>query len=59
MRDTVWICADGRRILVSQMTDSHLHNAIAKIRRSRGWRKNYLERLELELTIRAVKRGGV
>lgn len=59
MQDTIWVCADGRRLLVSQMDDRHLHNCIAKIRRSRrGWRREYLERLEIELTIRAIKREG-
>lgn len=59
MQDTVWITRDGRRILVSQMEDRHLHNSIALIKRSRGWRKQYLERLELELLIRAIKRGEI
>lgn len=59
MKDTVWICADGRKVLVSQMEYSHLLNCITKIRRSRtGWRQNYLPRLELELTIRSIKRQG-
>lgn len=44
---------------IGQMTDSHLNNCIAKIMRSRtGWRSEYLERLQLELTIRAIKRAG-
>jgi hypothetical protein len=59
MQDTVWECADGRTVLVSQMEYSHLLNCIAKIRRSRkGWRKEYLPRLELELTIREIKGRG-
>lgn len=57
MRDTVWRCADGRRLLVSEMSDSHLHNTIAKVRRE-GWRIKYLPRLEIELTIRAIKNEG-
>lgn len=57
MRDTVWHCADGRRLLVSEMSDSHLHNTIAKVRRE-GWRIKYLPRLEIELTIRAIKNEG-
>lgn len=56
MMDTVWTCADGRKVLVSKMEYSHLLNCIAKIRRSRkGWRREYLPRLELELTIRSIK----
>jgi hypothetical protein len=40
------------------MTDSHLHNAIAMVLRSKNWRRQYLDRLQLELTIRAIKREG-
>lgn len=36
----------------SEMSRSHLNNAIAKIERSRNWRKNWLPRLYLELEIR-------
>lgn len=42
---------------VGQMDDRHLHNAIAKIERSRGWRKEWLPRLYLELEIRSLLRG--
>jgi hypothetical protein len=56
MQDTVWICKDGRQILVSAMETSHIHNCIAKILRSRrGWRREYLPRLQLELLIRSMK----
>lgn len=56
MQDTVWTCADGRQVLVSQMEYSHLLNCIAKIKRSRkGWRKEFLPRLELEIVIRQIK----
>jgi hypothetical protein len=42
-------------VLVSDMEMSHLLNCIDKIRRSRrGWRREYLPRLELELTIRSI-----
>lgn len=58
MQDTIWICRDGRKVLVSQMSDRHLDNAIALVLRSSGWRREYLDRLELELTIRAIKRQG-
>lgn len=59
MQDTVWRCADGRLVLVSHMDDRHLHNCIAKIMRSRkGWRRQYLDRLLLEVTIRAIKGSG-
>lgn len=55
MQDTVWITAKGERILVSNMDTSHINACIAKIRRSRkGWRKEYLPRLELELDIRSL-----
>lgn len=55
MYDPIWICRDGRRIKVGQMTDSHLANAIAKIERSRtGWRREWLGRLKLEQVIRSL-----
>lgn len=38
---------------VHQMEDSHIANAIAKIQRSsKGWRREWLERLQLEQQIR-------
>lgn len=52
MRDTVWVTKDGRRLLVRHMERSHLLNCIAKIQRSRNWRRQYLLRLQLELRIR-------
>lgn len=55
MRDTLWICRDGTRLLVSQMTDRHLHNAIAMILRRHAWRREYLDRLLLEVDIRKLK----
>ena len=54
MRDRVWRCRDGRRLLVSEMSDSHLHNAVVMILRSRGWRLRYLDRLLLEIEIRKL-----
>jgi len=59
VRDRVWRCRDGRRLLVSEMSDSHLVNAINLIRRSRGWRRQYLDRLRLEIEIRqlGLRRG--
>jgi len=54
--DTLWVCKDGRALLVSQMETSHVQNCITKILRSRrGWRAEYLDRLKLELTIRSLK----
>jgi hypothetical protein len=59
MQDTIWITRDGQRLLVSQMEERHIHNCIAKIKRSRvGWRREYLDRLELEITIRRLKERG-
>jgi hypothetical protein len=55
MLELVWVTKDGKRLLVSRMETSHIHNCIAKIERSRkGWRREYLERLKLELEIRAM-----
>ena len=54
MRDTVWVTRDGRAILVSDMSDSHLRNAIQMILRHPDWRRRYLDRLQLEVTIREL-----
>lgn len=53
MYDPFWVCRDGRRMKVEQMDDRHLANAIAKIERSRRWRREWLPRLYLERDIRA------
>lgn len=55
MRDTLWVCKDGRRLPVTQMETSHVQNAINLIHRKRGWRRGYLKRLELELLIRGLR----
>lgn len=55
MKDTIWQCADGRLIPVRQMEYSHLLNCIAKIQRDGTWRRKYLDRLLLELTIRDME----
>jgi hypothetical protein len=53
MQDTVWVTKDGRRIPVRRMERRHLLNCIDKIQRSKkGWRREYLDRLVLELQIR-------
>lgn len=53
MQDRIWICRDGRQVPVRQMSRQHVLNAIAMIQRSRrGWRREYLERLLLELKIK-------
>ena len=56
MQDTIWRCADGRLIPVRQMTDSHLHNCIRMILSKRSWRREYLDRLLLEVEIRRIER---
>lgn len=45
-----WRCADGRRMLVSEMHDDHLKNAIAMIYRGH----DYLGRRVTERTRRAL-----
>lgn len=53
MNDPLWITADGRMMYAGEMETSHLVNCIMKIKRSRkGWRREYLPRLELELELR-------
>lgn len=55
MYDLIWVTKEGRMIPVSQMDTSHIVNCIMKIRRSKtGWRKECLERLELELFARSL-----
>lgn len=55
MQDTVWVCRDGRQILVSNMEIRHIKNCIAMIERKRNWRCEYLDRLQLELVIRKIE----
>lgn len=53
MLELIWVTARGERMPVSKMETSHIENCIRKIERSRkGWRRDYLERLRLELYIR-------
>lgn len=58
MRDTVWVTREGEKILVSQMETRHIKNCIAMILRHRYWRREYLDRLQLELLIRDMKLRG-
>jgi hypothetical protein len=58
MRDTVWVTREGEKILVSQMETRHIKNCIAMILRHRCWRREYLDRLQLELLIRDMKLRG-
>jgi hypothetical protein len=59
MFDPIWVTKDGKRLRVSQMTTSHIINCINKIQRhmahGKPWRTEYLERLNLELELRALK----
>lgn len=51
----IWRTRDGRALLVSQMTLSHVINAIRLIERSGGrWRSEYLERLKIELIVKRL-----
>lgn len=53
MFDPIWVCKDGRRLKISEMSTDHIGHAIRMIERNkRGWRKNMLARLNLELDIR-------
>lgn len=54
MNDPLWRTRDGRIMFIWQMSDSHLAHAIALIRRSHGWRREYLDRLVLEQHVRAL-----
>ena len=65
MRIQIWRCHDGRRMLVSEMHDSHLANAIAMIYRGHdaaGRRvtvktRRLLSALLVEREIRNIRRG--
>ena len=51
-----WTTKDGERIPLNKMERSHIINCINKIQRSRkGWRKEWLEPLMLELEIRDMQ----
>ena len=52
MRDTIWIMNGNRQILISRMETEH----IKRIQRGYPWQAEYLERLELQLTIRKITR---
>lgn len=52
MQDRIWVTKDGRAIPVRHMTRSHVLNSISLIERRGGWRREFLERLRLELVIR-------
>jgi hypothetical protein len=54
MENRMWLAKDGRWIAISEMTDSHLANAIALIQRSGNWRREQLDRLLLEQQIRSL-----
>ena len=48
----IWQCEDGRLMLLSEMTLSHLNNCIAMVlfrNEGRGWRHRFTEPLLLEL----------
>lgn len=47
--EMIWVCRDGREMLISEMDDRHLANAIAMILRHTKWRRRYLIRLEMEV----------
>lgn len=65
MKIATWRCHDGRRLLLSEMTDSHLANAIAMIHRgsdAKGRRvtsrtARLLAALEVERDVRRIQRG--
>ena len=52
--DPIWVTREGEHMRIQSMTSGHILNCIAKIQRSkRGWRREYLPRLYLELELRA------
>lgn len=65
MKIATWRCHDGRRLLLSEMTDSHLANSIAMIHRGRDAKgrrvtsrtARLLAALEVERDVRRIQRG--
>ncbi len=57
MFDPIWVCKDGRKLKIGEMSTDHVKHAIAMIQRSRNWRRGMLARLELELDIRRLPRA--
>jgi hypothetical protein len=49
-----WVTNDRRIMDVVDMSTAHIRNAVAKIKRLTGWRKEMLPRLEYELELRAL-----
>lgn len=58
MRDRFWTCADGRKILVSNLQTDHIIRILAMMDKKPGWRKIVRPRLELELEIRKLGLRG-
>ena len=55
MQEMIWVTKDERSIPICNMDTDHIMNCIRKIQRNRkGWRKEYLTRLNLELEIRTL-----
>ena len=61
-----WRCADGRMMFISEMTDSHLANCIAMIKRGHDAQgrmvgpktMRMLPALEVEQEVRRIRKGG-
>jgi hypothetical protein len=47
-----WTMGDGKKILVSNMTSSHIAHSITLIERRSPWRKDWLKPLKKELSKR-------
>jgi hypothetical protein len=61
MQDRIWVTSYGEHIPVSNMSTDHINRCIASIqceRYGKGWRQEYLPRLQLELVIRALSAKG-
>jgi hypothetical protein len=55
MQDMVWVTKNNRKIPISKMATSHIHNSINLIYKSGGkWRKEFLFRLEMEIEYRRI-----
>jgi hypothetical protein len=52
-----WVCKDGRRMYVFEMTDSHIQHCVNMIARRSGWRRDWYGRLTQELENRRKVHG--
>lgn len=53
-RNMIWESQNGSKTDIMSMDVNHLKNCIAKIKREKNWRTNFLDVLEMELIFRQL-----